>query len=82
MKLRIVKTCILHDGMCAVAGQVFDDFPDVDARALIGAGKAEEWQPLTQRLPIPEVIEVREPLVEYREPVRGKKLRRNRSRMP
>jgi len=72
MKLRITRTCILSAGITAVVGQVFEDFPDADGRALIAKGNAEEWKPLGRPMPIPE-IEVRDPEPEHRDPVKKPK---------
>ena len=69
MKIRILKNCSEHVGITAVVGQVLDDVPDRSARALIAAGRAEEWRPLTQELPLPDRIELREPEIANREPV-------------
>jgi hypothetical protein len=86
MKIRIIRTCILHDGLTAVQGQVFESFPDFDANALIVAEKAEEWHPLENRLDLPATIEAREPEPEHRDPIPAKRgrgrPRKTVSRMP
>jgi len=68
MKIRILKHCSLQVGITAEVGQVLDDVPDRNARALIAAGRAEEWRPLTQELQLPDRIETREPEIANREP--------------
>jgi hypothetical protein len=78
VKIRILKTCILPDGITAVQGQVFDNFPDYDAVALIAQWKAETYLPLSQHLEIPAVIESREPEPAHRDPIPAKKRGRPR----
>jgi hypothetical protein len=68
MRIRILKPLILEPGITAVPGQIFDDFPPARGTYLILQGDAEEWKPLPNPLPIPDVIEAREPAVENREP--------------
>jgi hypothetical protein len=82
MKIRIQRTCILDDGITAVAGQVFEDFPAQKAMILMLDGKAEEYKPMTQPLPLPEAIEVREPVAMHRDPAPRNETRRSKRRMP
>lgn len=81
MKLRITRTCILSAGITAVVGQVFEDFPDSDGKALIEQGKAEEWEPLCRPMPMPE-MEVREPDPQHRDPERQRTQKRSKRRRP
>jgi len=69
MKIRILKDCSLQVGITAGAGQVLDAVPDRTARALIAAGRAEEWRPLAQELPLPGELEDREPEITHRDPI-------------
>jgi hypothetical protein len=64
MKIRMLKTVILPDGMTAVSGQTLESVPDYMARMFIDDGIAESFEARPDR----EVIQMRDPVVESRDP--------------